>query len=84
MAKMTLRHRLNIYYLILEKMNAFAEESKYDITNTPGAQIAGDYEAIRTDAWHHIEGLNITKRLISVGTFHVLFLAMTFHHRRRE
>jgi hypothetical protein len=84
MAKMTLRYRLNIYYLILEKMNAFAEESKYDITNAPGAQIASDYEASRTDAWHQIENLNITKRLISVGTFQVLFPTMAFHHWRRE
>jgi amphiphysin len=59
--------QLNIYYLILEKMNAFAEDSKYDITNTPGAQIASDYESNRSDAWNEIENLNITKRLISVS-----------------
>ncbi|KAJ7239026.1 BAR-domain-containing protein [Mycena haematopus] len=59
--------QLNIFYLILEKMNSFAEENKYDITNTPGSQIANDYEARRTDAWSTIEELNITKRIISVS-----------------
>jgi amphiphysin len=59
-------HRLNIYYLILEKMNSFADAAKYDITNVPGSQIAQDYEEKRTDAWQHIENLNIVKRIISV------------------
>ncbi|KIL70605.1 hypothetical protein M378DRAFT_155540 [Amanita muscaria Koide BX008] len=58
---------LNIYYLILEKMNSFAEETKYDLSNTPGSQIASDYESQRTDAWSRIESLNIIKRLISAG-----------------
>ncbi|KAJ6519270.1 hypothetical protein C8R45DRAFT_950800 [Mycena sanguinolenta] len=59
--------QLNIFYLILEKMNGFAEEAKYDITNTSGSQIASDYEGQRTDAWSKIEDLNITKRIISVS-----------------
>jgi len=59
--------QLNIYYLILEKMNAFAEERKYDISNVPAAQIAQDYEEKRTDAWSDIEGLSIVKRIISVS-----------------
>ncbi|KAK2461738.1 hypothetical protein APHAL10511_006201 [Amanita phalloides] len=59
--------QLNIYYLILEKMNNFVEEAKYEITNTPGSQIASDYEENRTDAWSQIESMNITKRLISVS-----------------
>jgi hypothetical protein len=58
--------RLNIYYLMLEKMNSFADEAKYDITNVPGAQIAETYEEKRTDAWNVIENLNIIKRIISV------------------
>jgi len=60
--------RLNIFYLILEKMNGFAEDAKYDMTNTPGPQIASDYEEVRTDAWSQIENLNITKRIISACT----------------
>lgn len=47
-------------------MNEFAEESKYDISNISGAEIASNYEEARTDAWHTIESLNITKRIISV------------------
>ncbi|KAJ6501474.1 hypothetical protein C8R47DRAFT_228170 [Mycena vitilis] len=59
--------QLNIFYLILEKMNGFAEENKYDITNVPGSQIAADYEEKRTDAWSTIEEMSITKRIISVS-----------------
>ncbi|KAJ7767514.1 hypothetical protein DFH07DRAFT_955043 [Mycena maculata] len=59
--------QLNIFYLILEKMNGFAEEAKYDISNVPGSEIAQDYENKRTDAWSNIEELNITKRIISVS-----------------
>ncbi|KAJ7139521.1 hypothetical protein C8R44DRAFT_764687 [Mycena epipterygia] len=59
--------QLNIFYLILEKMNGFAEETKYDISNVPGSQIASDYEQKRTDAWSTIEDLNISKRIISVS-----------------
>ncbi|KAF8746263.1 hypothetical protein AX14_000061 [Amanita brunnescens Koide BX004] len=59
--------QLNIFYLILERMNGFAEEHKFDITNSPGSQIASDYEQQRTDAWSQIEELNIAKRIVSVG-----------------
>ncbi|KAF9478700.1 BAR-domain-containing protein [Pholiota conissans] len=59
--------QLNIYYLLLEKMNSFADECKYDISNTPGAQIVQDYESKRTDAWSLIENLGIVKRIISVS-----------------
>ncbi|KAF9457481.1 hypothetical protein BDZ94DRAFT_1273095 [Collybia nuda] len=59
--------QLNIYYLILEKMNSFADDAKYDLTNVTGAQIAQDYEERRTDAWSVIENLNIIKRIISVS-----------------
>lgn len=59
--------QLNIFYLILEKMQSFADEGKYDITNAPGAAIQEDYESKRTDAWEQIEGLQIVKRIISVS-----------------
>ncbi|KAF9056403.1 BAR-domain-containing protein [Panaeolus papilionaceus] len=59
--------QLNIYYLIFEKMNSFADDAKYDIQNVPAAQIAQDYEEKRTDAWQVIENLNIIKRIISVS-----------------
>ncbi|KAG7450757.1 BAR-domain-containing protein [Guyanagaster necrorhizus] len=59
--------QLNIFYLILEKMNTFAETAKYDISNVPGQQISDEYEQNRTDAWSQIEELGITKRIISVS-----------------
>ncbi|KAN0100940.1 hypothetical protein V8E55_000924 [Tylopilus felleus] len=58
--------QLNIYYLFLEKMNSFAE-GKYNVTNCSGSQIQSDYENRRTDAWSQIEGLGITKRIISTS-----------------
>ena len=61
--------RLNIYYLILEKMNSFADEAKYDISNISAAQIAEEYEGKRTDAWSIIESMGIVKRIVSVCTF---------------
>ncbi|KAJ8091332.1 BAR adaptor protein Hob1 [Marasmius tenuissimus] len=59
--------QLNIFYLILEKMNGFAEDTKYDISNIPGSQIQSNYEEQRTDAWSQIEEMNITKRIISTS-----------------
>ncbi|KAH9486711.1 Protein hob1 [Psilocybe cubensis] len=59
--------QLNIYYLLLEKMHSFADESKYDVSNVPGAQIAQEYEEKRTDAWSVIENLGIIKRIVSVS-----------------
>ncbi|TFK30664.1 BAR-domain-containing protein [Coprinopsis marcescibilis] len=59
--------QLNIYYLILEKMQSYADGAKYDITNVPGPQIQQDYEDKRTDAWERIESLAIVKRIISVS-----------------
>jgi len=58
--------QLNISYTMMEKLSTFAE-GKYDITNVPGAQISADYEGKRTDAWEKMEGLNITKRIISTS-----------------
>ncbi|KAF8167874.1 hypothetical protein B0H34DRAFT_779449 [Crassisporium funariophilum] len=60
--------QLNIFYLIMEKMNSFADESKFDIANVPGGQIAQEYEEKRTDAWSVIENLGIIKRIVSHST----------------
>ncbi|KAI0089772.1 BAR-domain-containing protein [Irpex rosettiformis] len=58
--------QLNIFYLLLEKMNAFAENAKYDVS-VPTSQVIPDYENKRTDAWAQIEAFNITKRIISTS-----------------
>lgn len=50
--------------MLLEKTQGFAE-AKYDVSNVPGAHIQADYENKRTDAWEHVEALNITKRILS-------------------
>ena len=55
--------RLNIYYMVLEKLSSFAE-GKYDVTLT-FHDIAADYEAKRPDALQQIEEMAITKRIIS-------------------
>lgn len=57
--------RLNIFYMLMEKINTFAE-GKYDI-QIPIAQITDDYENKRTDAWQRIEDMNITKRIVSTS-----------------
>ncbi|KAJ3724298.1 BAR-domain-containing protein [Lentinula guzmanii] len=61
--------QLNVFYIILEKMNNFSEEAKYDISNISGNEITSNYESQRTDAWSEIEALNITKRIISTSKF---------------
>ncbi|KAJ3997901.1 BAR-domain-containing protein [Lentinula boryana] len=61
--------QLNVFYIILEKMNNFSEEAKYDISNISGNEITTNYESQRTDAWSEIEELNITKRMISTSKF---------------
>jgi len=58
--------QLNIFYIFLEHITTFAE-GKYDVTNISGSQIVADYEEKRTDAWNTIEGLMITKRIISTS-----------------
>ncbi|EIN13473.1 BAR-domain-containing protein [Punctularia strigosozonata HHB-11173 SS5] len=60
--------QLNVFYMLLEKMQQFAD-GKFDVANVPGSQIAADYEEKRTDAWQQIENLNITKRMISTSKF---------------
>ncbi|KAI0369963.1 BAR-domain-containing protein [Pilatotrama ljubarskyi] len=57
--------QLNIFYLMLDKLNGFAE-GKFEVS-VPAAQIASDYEAQRSDALERIEALNITKRIISTA-----------------
>jgi amphiphysin len=59
--------QLNIFYIILEKMNAFSEENKYDISNISGSEITSNYEEQRTDAWSRIEDLGIAQRIISTS-----------------
>lgn len=59
---------MNIFYLLLEKLNGFAEDAKVDVS-MPAAQVGEEYEAKRTDAWSQIEDLNITKRLISTCAY---------------
>ncbi|KAF7797803.1 hypothetical protein EIP86_009008 [Pleurotus ostreatoroseus] len=60
--------QLNIFYLLLEKLNSFAENSKIDVSVTH-AQIVPEYEQKRTNAYAEIEELNITKRMISTSKF---------------
>ncbi|KZT24675.1 BAR-domain-containing protein [Neolentinus lepideus HHB14362 ss-1] len=57
--------QLNIFYLLLEKIQGFSE-GKYD-TSTTGAQISEEYETKRSDAWQTIEALHITQRIISTS-----------------
>jgi amphiphysin len=55
--------RLNIFYMILEKISQFSE-GKYTV-DMPAAQIATDYEEKRGDAAALVEALSITQRFIS-------------------
>jgi amphiphysin len=55
--------RLNIFYMILEKINQFSE-GKYTV-DMPAAQIVTDYEEKRGDAAAVVEALGITQRFIS-------------------
>lgn len=55
--------RLNIYYMVLEKLSTFAE-GKYDVSLSFN-DIAADYEAKRPEALQQIEDMAITKRIVS-------------------
>ena len=55
--------RLNIYYMVLEKLSGFAE-GKYDVS-LPLQDIAADYEAKKSDALQQIEDMAIAKRIVS-------------------
>ncbi|KAL5518526.1 HOB1 [Sanghuangporus vaninii] len=57
--------QLNIYYMLMEKIQTFAE-GKYDVSVTV-PQIADEYENKRSDAWQRIEDMNITKRIVSTS-----------------
>ncbi|KAI0932846.1 hypothetical protein AcW1_000150 [Taiwanofungus camphoratus] len=58
--------QLNVFYLLLEKLNGFAESGKYDVSVT-GNQIAKEYEEKRSDAWQRLESLNVTQRILSTS-----------------
>ena len=66
--------RLNIYYMVLEKLSSFAE-GKYDVSLS-FHDTASDFEAKRPDALQQIEDMAITKRIISTcrdcSLFHCL------------
>jgi amphiphysin len=55
--------RLNVYYMVLEKLSSFTE-GKYD-TSPSFQDIAADFETKRSDALQQIEDMAITKRIIS-------------------
>ncbi|KAA1468436.1 BAR-domain-containing protein [Dentipellis sp. KUC8613] len=57
--------QLNIYYMLLEKLNQFAD-GKYDVSITP-AQIADEYEAKRGESFETIEALGLTQRIVSTS-----------------
>ncbi|KAM5542255.1 hypothetical protein V8D89_004128 [Ganoderma adspersum] len=57
--------QLNIFYLLLEKLNGFAE-NRFDVS-IPAAQITTDYETRRSDVLERVEALNITRRMISTS-----------------
>ncbi|TBU23106.1 BAR-domain-containing protein [Dichomitus squalens] len=57
--------QLNIFYLLLEKLNSFAE-GKLEVS-VPAAQIATDFEERRGDALERLTALNITQRIISTS-----------------
>ena len=57
--------RLNIFYLVLEKIQEFSS-GKYEMAPTLNDIVDG-YESRRSDAKEQIEGLQINQRLISTG-----------------
>ncbi|TFY57568.1 hypothetical protein EVG20_g8496 [Dentipellis fragilis] len=57
--------QLNIYYMLLEKLNQFAD-GKYDVSITP-TQIADEYEAKRGESFETIEALSLTQRIVSTS-----------------
>jgi len=58
--------RLNIYYLMMEKIQGFVQENKFR-PGASGSEVQGDYDNDRTDAAQQVEGLHITKRIASTG-----------------
>ncbi|KAI0321010.1 hypothetical protein OF83DRAFT_1052026 [Amylostereum chailletii] len=57
--------QLNIYYMLLEKMNMFAD-GKYDVA-VPAAQIATDFEARRGETQQTVESLAICQKFVSTS-----------------
>lgn len=60
---MTLTIRLNVYYIMLEKVQSFAD-GKYDLNRK---DIENIYLEQRGDAAEQLEEMNITKRQVSTG-----------------
>jgi amphiphysin len=58
--------RLNIYYLMMEKLQGFVQENKFR-PGASGSEIQVDYENDLTEARNQVEGLQITKRIVSTG-----------------
>jgi amphiphysin len=64
--------RLNIFYMILEKINQFSEGNY--IVDVPASQTVAEFEEKRGDSAAVIEALSITQRFISTcerRTFHI-------------
>ncbi|QRV76136.1 BAR adaptor protein [Ceratobasidium sp. AG-Ba] len=57
--------QLNIFYLMLEKLQSFAS-GKYEVAGTP-QDIEQAYHNRRTDAMERVEALNITRRIASTA-----------------
>lgn len=64
--------RLNIYYLMMEKIQGFVQENKFR-PGASGTEIQVDYDNDLTEARQQVEGLQITKRIVSTGicTYHL-------------
>ncbi|KAH9994379.1 BAR-domain-containing protein [Russula vinacea] len=62
--------QLNIFYMILDKINQFAE-GKYTV-DVSAAQIAAEYEEKRGDSAAVIEALSITQRFVSTINVHLI------------
>jgi len=57
--------QLNVFYLMLEKLNGFAE-GKYDVT-VHGQDLVDDYEAKRGDIREQIEAFGVTHKFVSTS-----------------
>lgn len=53
--------QLNIYYLMMEKLQGFATETKY-LYEVTSHDILNDYQQKRGDTWEHLDALTINKR----------------------
>ena len=61
---------MNIFYIVLDKMNNFVEEGKLQVAGSD--DIAEEYMKKRTDAYQIIENFNIIKRILSVCMYFLL------------